>query len=34
PSHLGSLKELDESEKNIAKFMGKRVTEVAKKLRC
>ncbi|QKR00152.1 NAD(P)H:quinone oxidoreductase [Metallosphaera tengchongensis] len=33
PSHLGSLKELDEAERTIARFMGKRLTEVARKLR-
>ncbi|MEM0263836.1 MAG: NAD(P)H:quinone oxidoreductase [Saccharolobus sp.] len=33
-THLGSKKELDENEKAIARFLGKRVAEVAKKLRC
>ncbi|MCH4815513.1 MAG: NAD(P)H:quinone oxidoreductase [Saccharolobus sp.] len=33
-SHLGNKKELDENEIAIAKFLGKRVAEVAKKLRC
>jgi len=33
-SHLGNKKELDENEIKIAKFLGKRVAEVAKKLRC
>ncbi|MCH1771188.1 NAD(P)H:quinone oxidoreductase [Metallosphaera sedula] len=34
PSHLGSMKNLDDNEKAIARFMGKRITEVARKLRC
>ncbi len=33
-THLGNKKELDNNEIAIAKFLGKRVAEVAKKLRC
>ncbi len=33
-THLGSKKELDENEIAIARFLGRRVAEVAKKLRC
>ncbi|ARM76792.1 NAD(P)H:quinone oxidoreductase [Acidianus manzaensis] len=33
-THLGSKEELDENERTIAKFLGKRVTEVARKIKC
>lgn len=33
-THLGNKKELDQNEIEIARFLGKRVAEVAKKLRC
>ncbi|BFI74662.1 NAD(P)H:quinone oxidoreductase [Sulfurisphaera ohwakuensis] len=33
-THLGSKEELDEMERKIAKFQGKRITEVAKAIKC
>jgi len=33
-THLGSKEELDEMERKIARFQGKRITEVAKAIKC